>query len=169
MIMEQRDSLSGPSANASLEELKHSIRLHLLLQAGPTPQLCVFLVKVFDFIDDLYKVLALADGHREELLEKIAKEMDVVSFSIVETIALFVQRSIDDRMTKAASQGQTAPESVRRHGDEIFMTLGKCRGLPDKIAAKNMLLKGVAEALRALATFTKASYPEIRDSKDTVL
>lgn len=158
------------SDSQALQELKHSMQLHLMMYQGPNDQLCIYGLKAIDFIDKLYLILAMNDP--EEVKGEKAKleaEISTLAFSIVEALALFVQRSVDDRKNKAESKGLEFPESVRQKGDEILIMLGKSRGLPDKIAAKNAVLKGMADALRALSTFTKATYPDLRNSTGNVL
>lgn len=139
-----------------LEELKHSVRIHLIVNAGATAQLAVFLVKIIDFLED------------EDDVRRRA-EMAKLSFAIVEAVALFVQQSIDQRASQAAAKGQVFPVQVQHKGDNLLVVVGKARQLPDKIVAKQGLLKEVAEALRSLTTYTKASYPEILDAKGNIL
>jgi len=157
------------SNSQALKELKHSMQLHLMMYQGPNNQLCIYGLKSIDFIDKLYLILAMTPDKAKEELEKLETEISSLAFSIVEALALFIQRSVDERKAKANNQGLEFPENIRQKGDEILVMLGKSRGLPDKIAAKNAVLKGMADTLRALSTFTKATYPDLRDSAGNVL
>lgn len=148
------------SANDSLAELKHSVYMHTLLQGGPSPQLSVFLVKLLDVIDDFYT--ALDDPElRDARLARIESECAGLSFYIIESLALWLQ--------KAINEGENYPASVVSHGDQLLILIGKCRNLPDKKAAKNAVLCGIADAFRALQKYTKSTYPEIRDAKNNLL
>ena len=149
------ETFAGPFPNYiaenALKELKHSIRTHLMIMAGPSQQLCAYLTKLLDFFED-------ADVVRRN------KESNALSFAIVEGVALFVQNSIDERGEKAKALGQEFPQSIRRASDNIMILVGQSRSLEDKIAAKYAVLRAMAEALRALSNYTKAVYPEIYDS-----
>lgn len=133
-------------------ELKHSIRIHLLIMAGPSQQLCAFLIKTIDFIEDTD-------------LSRRRNEMLALSFHIIEAVGIHVQKSIDLRAAKAPEM----PDHVKRRGDEILVIIGKSRGLPDKIVAKNAVLRTIAEALDALGSFMKSTYPTLFDSKGNPL
>jgi hypothetical protein len=150
------DANLSPSADRLLEELKHSIRTHLVIMQGPSPQLTVFLVKLIDFLED-------KDDTRRK------SEMAKLAFAIVESVALFVQQSIDQRATQAAAKGDQFPASIQNKGDNLLVVIGKARQLPDKIAAKSALLKEIAEALRSLSTYTKARYPDMTDVMGNIL
>ncbi len=145
-----------PSADRLLEELKHSIRTHLAIMQGPSPQLTVFLIKLVDFLED-----------KDETRRKT--EMAKLAFAIVEAVALFVQGSIDQRAAQAATKGHQFPQSVQVKSDNLMVVVGKARQLPDKIIAKGALLKEIAEALRSLSTYTKARYPDITDVMGNIL
>lgn len=150
------DASLSPNADRLLEELKHSIRIHLLIMQAPTPQLAVFLVKLVDFLED-------TDPARKRA------EMAKLMFSIVEAVALHVQQSIDARAQQAGAKGHQFPKQIQDKSDHLLVVLGKSRGLPDKIAAKSALLKEIAEALRGLSTYTKAKYPDITDIAGNIL
>jgi hypothetical protein len=132
-------------------ELKHSIRIHLLIMAGPSQQLCAFLVKLIDLVEDID-----IPRRKTEALQ--------LAFSITEAIALHVQQAIDARDRLSKQTDQNMPESVRRHADEIMIAVGKARGHTNKIEAKNSILVAVGKALDALESFTKGVYPTIFDS-----
>lgn len=158
----------SPSATDSLAELKHSIYMHVLLQGGPSPQLSVFLVKLLDLIDDFYVALN-NEQEQEQRLERIEQECGVLSFHIIESLALWLQQAIDVEKVKAKTRGEIFPISAASHGDQLLILVGKSRSLPDKKAAKSAVLRGIAEAFRALQSYTKDKYPEIRDIKNNVL
>lgn len=138
--------------NAIVDELKHSVQMHMTIMNGPSQQLSAFLLKTLDFIED-------ADHERRD------KEMAKLSFVIIESLAVFVQQSIDDRAKKAENQGVTFPPRVKQAGDNLLVVIGKTRSQDDKIAAKNTVLTAIADALRELSSFTKAKYPSITDSQ----
>ena len=147
----KRDTPDIPDSE-EIRELKHSVRIHLLIMAGPSPQLCAFLVKTIDFIEDVD-------------IDRCRNEMLALSFHIVEAIGIHIQRSIDVRAAKVSGM----PEHVKRRSDEILVIIGKSRGISDKIAAKNAVLRAMAEALDALGSFMKTTYPTIFDSKGNQL
>lgn len=133
-----------------LEELKHSIKMHLLIMQGPTPQLAVFAVKVIDFLED-------------DNIERKNAEMAKLAFAIIEALVIHVQQSIDIKAQQAVSKGSTFPPHIQQRADHLLVVLGKSRSLPDKIVAKSALLREIAEALRSLADYTKAKYPTLTD------
>jgi hypothetical protein len=139
-----------------LEELKHSIKIHLIIMNGPSAQLAVFLVKLIDFLEDI-------DPHRRQA------EMGKLAFAVVEAVALHVQQSIDTRAQQAQAKGNEFPNQIQAKSDNLLIIVGKSRNLPDKILAKNAVLKEIAEALRALTTYTKVKYPEIADRAGNIL
>ncbi len=144
------------SPDDPLEELKHSIRTHLLIMQGPTPQLAVFCIKLVDFLED-------QDPDRRR------SEMGKLSFAIAEAVAIHVQQSIDVRAQQATAKGHQFPQQVQHKSDHLLVVLGKSRSLPDKSAAKSALLKEIAEAMRSLSTYTKAKYPDITDTAGNIL
>lgn len=139
-----------------LRELKHSIKVHVSIMAGPSQQLCALLVKLVDWIDD-------EDKQRRE------KEMLDLAFFIVEAAGIYIQQSIDVRAAKAMRDGNAMPESIRTKGDDILILIGQSKKLDDRIAAKHAILRGIAEALKALGSFTKVTYLPITDSDGNVL
>jgi len=150
-ITSQEDSSITYKEHPSMvDELKHSIHIHKLIMGGPTPQLAAYLVKTVDFLEN-------SDEH--------LKEIGALSYSIAEAVAVHVQRSVDDRAARAEEHGINFPPQVQKQGDNIFILMGKVRSSSDKSEAKIVLLRGVADALRSLATFTKASYPTIMDAR----
>jgi len=132
-------------------ELKHSIRIHLMIMAGPSQQLCVFLVKVIDLVEDTDIV-----RRKSETLQ--------LAFNIIEAIAIHTQHAIDTRAKVAKEKGISMPENVRKHADEIMIAVGRARSHSNKIEAKNSILQTVAKAFDALGSFTMAVYPTLFDS-----
>lgn len=149
-IAYDRGPYPGYVDQKSLEELKHSIRLHALMMNGPSQTLCAYLIKLIDILED-------SDVERRN------KELNILSYSIVEGMALFVQSSVDQRIEKAKASGIAVQDSVRISSDAIIIAIGQSRGLADKIQAKSNVLKVVSDALKALSVLTKAVYPEITD------
>lgn len=133
-----------------LEELKHSIRIHLLVMQGPSAQLAVYLVKLIDIIED-------SDHNRR------SAEIGKLAFGIIEAVALQVHQSIDKYGQQAAIRSLPFPEHVQSKGDNLLVVVGKSRSLPDKAVAKSALLKEIAAALRDLSSYTKIQYPTITD------
>jgi hypothetical protein len=150
------------------DQLRHSVHLHMMIMNGPTQQLAVFLAKALDFMPD-YDDPTQELLYTPEALASVDAEMKVLAFSIVEAVALHIQRSVDDRAARAQQRGDKFPVAVRQKGDDILVVLGKNRSTEDQIAAKDTVLKAIAEALRALATVTRAKYPEIRNASGNVL
>jgi hypothetical protein len=150
-MIESSEPLSGYIATEVLKELKHSIRLHLLIMDGPTQQLCAMLLKCPDLLGD-------NDPVRRD------NEASELAFTIVEGIALYILRSIDERYMRSKSNGQPLPDFVKEAGDKVMVKVGQYRGDPDKLKAKKQVLRSVADALRALGSHTKVIYPDIYDS-----
>ena len=156
-ILEPRlEEHSGFVDKAALDELKHSIRMHLIMMNGPTQQLCSMLLKLPDVLGDSNQ-------------ERRNKEVIELAFVVVEGMALYVQRSIDERAERASSQGQVFPQAAKSGGDGILVAIGQHRSSGDKIAGKNAVLRVVADALRGLSAFTKSIYPDIYDSNGVQL
>lgn len=137
--------------NQMLEELKHSILLHRILMGGSSKQLAAYLVKLIDFLEDP------DHAHRDA-------EMGRLAFSMVEGLAVFVQQSIDDRAQRALAQNITFPSRIKQAGDNLLVVIGRTRSAADSIEAKNAVLRAIANALRELSVFTKATYPTITTS-----
>lgn len=138
--------------NTILEELKHSVQMHVILMNGMTKQLGQFLLKTLDFVEDTNFV-------------RRDKEIAKLSYVIVESLAVFVHQSIDDRAQKAEQQGLNFPTRVRQAGDNLLVVIGKTRSSTDMINSKNIVLRAIADALRELSGYTKAKYPDITDSQ----
>ena len=113
-------------------------------------QLCSFLIKLIDFMED-------TDSQRK------TQEMIALSFSIIEGMSLYVQRSMDERAEKAKISGNAFPPSVQQASDDILVVVGKVRSLDDKKQAKYAVLRTVNHALKELSAYTKAQYPQLTD------
>jgi len=158
--MTNKEELTTPEKtvedSAEIAELKHSIRIHLLIMAGPSQQLCAFLVKVIDLVEDT------------DIKRRKAETLQL-SFCIIEAIAVHTQKAIDARYEVSKKKSATMPESVRIYSDEIMIMVGKARSFDDKVAAKNSVLQIIAKAFDALGTFSKCTYPTLFDSSGTKL
>lgn len=167
--MAEQKLIVNESATPALAELKHSIMMHMRMHAGVSQQLAVFLIKVLDYVDELYEALRQESPKRDATLAKVNANMANLAYAIVESVGIFVQQSIDDRRNRAETLKQEFPSQVSRLGDEILIVIGKTRGLPDKISAKNAVLQVTANALRGLSGYTSAKYPSITDSNNVEL
>lgn len=139
-----------------LAELKHSIRIHTLIMQGPSPELAVYLLKVIDFLED-------TDQARREA------EMAVLAYKLIESSALHIQRSVDARLRKLAADNKPIPTQVQVRGDHLLVVVGQTRSLPDRILAKDTVLKEIADCLRALSAHTGSKYPDLTDSAGRIL
>lgn len=154
-MTDNKEEMTNPETakadSPEIGELKHSIRIHLLIMAGPSQQLCAFLVKVIDLVEDT------------DIPRRQAETLQL-SFNITEAIAIHVQQAIDARDKVSKQKGNPMPENIRKHADEIMIAVGRARSHMDKVEAKNSVLQAVAKALDALGSFTKAVYPTLFDS-----
>jgi tagatose-1,6-bisphosphate aldolase len=130
-----------------LDELKHSIKIHLLLMNGPSQQLCAFLIKLMDFIED-------DDKKRKQ------EEIDSLSFSIIEGLAFYLHRYIDEQVSK-----KEIPMYVKEASNNLLIKIGESRNLNDKIEAKYVVLSAISNSLKRLAEFTKSDYPRLFSAK----
>lgn len=142
--------------NKALHELKHSIRLYLLVMNGPTQQLCLYLLKCVDFIDE--------DDAVKEKHANTEKEMFDLSYSIIEGMSVYVHRHIDDLFKE-----NKLPKNIQQDVDEILIMIGKTRSLDDKSVAKDALLSSVAKALRCVSNANGTKYPNITNSSGVTL
>ena len=139
------------SDTPEINELKHSIKAHLLINGGPSQQLCAFLVKVIDLVED-------NDQNRKKA------ETIGLAFNIVESVGLHVQQAIDARHKTSKMKGDgLMPEAIRKHSDNILVAIGQARGFDDKSKGKTAILAAVGKALEALGSYTKAVYPTLFD------
>ena len=129
------------------EELKHSIKMHLTVMNGPTPQLAVFLIKIIDFLGDCHD--------HSHAIEKL-------SYAIVEAIALYVHQSIDTSIKRGEIKSSVSH-------DKLILLMAKNRDQTDLGLAKLALLKEVANRYRELAVVTNAKYPILTDCDGNIL
>lgn len=135
----------------AIDELKHSIRIHMLILGGPSQQLCAFLLKIIDLIED-------------DKSERRLEETSRLAFSIIEVVGIHTQQAIDSRYEVSRKKEHIMPESVRRKSDSILVAIGEARSTDDMVLAKNHILIAVASALDSLSTFTGSTYPTLFDS-----
>lgn len=130
-----------------LEELKHSIKIHLLLMNGPSQQLCAFLIKLMDFVED-------HDNKRKQ------EEIDLLSFSIIEGLAFYLHRYIDEQISK-----KDVPTYVKESSNNLLIKIGESRNLNNKIEAKYVVLSAISNSLKRLAEYSKSDYPRLFTAK----
>lgn len=140
----------------SIAELKHSVKTHLLIMAGPSQQLCAFLLKVIDFLDD-------------PDLTRVKEEIINLSYLIIEGLALYLNRVVQDKLDKAKSNKEDVPHNLIQSADNLLIVVGKSRNIEDKISAKNALLTCMADLLRQLEAYTKSKYVTLADSRGNKL
>lgn len=145
---------------STLAELQHSVYTHVMVQGGPSPQLCVFLTKLLDFMNDLYAA-ARYQERTKEYLERVDQEVQALSFHIIESLAVWLATSLDDEKFQL---------HLRNQGRQLLVLLAKVRQLQDKISAKNVLLRAIADVIRSLkAANPKLAYPDVKDAKNNIL
>jgi hypothetical protein len=142
--------------NEFVEELKHSIRTHIILMNGVSDQLCAYLLKLIDFMTD-------------KDVERRSKEIAALSYSIAEAGALYVSGSIDSYYEKYQNEGKSFPDEVKQNSDAVLVQIGIHRSSKDKIAAKNSVLKAAATALNSFGNFTNIQYPQLVDTNGVPL
>jgi hypothetical protein len=140
----------GPTRNEYVEQLKHSIRTHVVIMNGVSDQLCAYLLKMPDFLTD-------TDFNRRD------SEIASLSYSIIEAAALYVSGTIDSFSEKYISEGREFPEEVSGKSNAIIVQVGTNRGSRDKIGAKNSIMKATADALNAFSQFSGTQFPQLVD------
>jgi hypothetical protein len=144
----------------ALAELQHYIYTHVMVQGGPNPQLCVFLTKLLDFMDDLYAAIRYPERTAEHL-ERIEQEVQALSFHIIESLAVWLATSLNDEKFQI---------HLRHQGRQLLVLVAKAKPLPDKLSAKEIVLRGIADVIRSLkAANPKLAYPDVKDAKNNVL
>ena len=146
----------GPNRNQLIEELKHSIRTHIIIMNGVSDQLCAYLLKLIDFMTD-------NDTARRD------KEVAHLSYSIVEAASLYISGTIDSFADKYSGEGKEFPEDVKQKSDSVLIEIGKWRSSQDKISAKNAVLAAAASTLNAFSASTGTQYPQLVDINGTPL
>jgi len=158
--------MTHSTLNMALVELQHSVRTHIIVQAGPNPQLCVFLVKLLDIIDDLNVAVHEPTGdetrgHIKDMrLQRVEEECRTLAFCIIESLAVWLATSMDNK---------NLPAHAEDCGKQLLVLVAKARALDDKIAAKTLVLYGLADAMRVLKAHINVPYPDITDSKNNVV
>ncbi len=127
-----------------LDELKHSVRVYLLITRSPSPQLATFLLKVLDFVDDP------DPARREAEIAKLSLHITVGTVFIVHKMMEHVMESTKDN-------------SLRVQSDELLVAVAKTRQMDDPLAAKSLLLAQLAPAIRTLGGKAKVNLPSILD------
>lgn len=127
-----------------LDELKHSVRVYLLITRSPSPQLATFLLKVLDFVDDP------DPARRDAEIAKLSLHIAVGTVFIVHKMMEHVMESTKD-------------DSLRVQSDELLVAVAKTRQIDDPIVAKSVLLVQLAAAMRILGGKAKVNLPSILD------
>lgn len=139
-VTEQREAAPGPEANAEpWAELKHAIRAYITLTQGPSDALCVRLLKLPDFYDDL------REGRDS------SSEMVDLAHAMV--------RELGEGVLRRGEQLRNRPglvDPVRR----LRHCLESTRGAP-KLDAKRAILRDVELMLRSLQEITGEKYPSV--------
>jgi hypothetical protein len=144
----------------TLDELQHSVYTHIMIQGGPNPQLCVFLTKLLDFMDDLYAATQNQENQQARL-ERVETECAALAFHIIESLAVWLAVSLDDAKF---------PAHIQNQGKQLLVFVAKAKQLTDKLAAKDLVLHAIADLVRTLkATNAAIQYPPIKDVKNNIL
>jgi hypothetical protein len=130
----------------ALQELKHSIKLHLSMAGGPSAELCTYTLKLIDFLDE----------------NPDSKEIADLSYFILRSIAI----NISDVIEKYANNDSKFSFAILKQGQvlkiksDVDIENTKFDGV---LSIKHDLLVEVAKALDMLKEHTKIEYPPIRD------
>lgn len=144
----------------ALDELQHSVYTHVMIQGGPNPQLCVFLTKLLDCMDDLYAATQFEDSRAARLVD-VEAEASALAFHIIESLAVWLAVSVDS---------DKFPAHLQNQGRQLLVLVAKVKKLPDKLAAKGVILRAIADMIRSLkAANPKIAYPDVKDAKSNVL
>ena len=100
--------------NKSLDELRHSVRLYMILMNGPNAQLAALLLKTLDFIDD-------EDERRRN------DEMAFLSLVIVQAIAIHTERLIDTKKAEVEHKGMNFPSQLKQKGDNLLIEINRTK------------------------------------------
>lgn len=137
--------------STALAELKHSIMTHLVIMGGPSQQLCAFLVKTIDFIED-------SDDRRR------SDEIMLLAYSIAEAIAVRIVQSIETKVSMAERDMKNIPDQVWSSVKTLLDKIDETRQMQDKCSAKTILLETIGHELDALSWLVGA-YPTIYNDK----
>jgi hypothetical protein len=133
-----------------LDEVKHSLKTHMALMGGPTAQLCVFSIKIIDFLED----------QNEEQKER---EMADLSLSIVLALALYVNQALEGVEKQAVQEGKQFPPSLATASTNLLLIVARGRKSLDKLALKYEVLRVIASTLKDLGIYTNRTFPTITD------
>lgn len=136
--------------NPAVEELKHSVRTHILLMNGVNDQLGAFLLKLIDFITD-------SDEDRKQ------REIMQLAYTIAEAASIYASGVIDSHIQRNESEGRAVNAELKETNDEILVAIGKWRNKPDKKTAKDTVLRALSKSLAIFSSETGAQYPQIVD------
>jgi hypothetical protein len=139
---------------SAVAELKHSVRVHMTVTHGPSPQLAAYLTKTIDFLEEEDQTLRL-------------HEIELLACSIIEGAAFYVQQAIDGTIRKAHEKGTKAPK-LKDLSDRLLVAIASARRTRD-MAAKNVLLTVLAEVMKELTLRTNSAYPVIVDKNGAEL
>lgn len=129
----------------TMQELKHSIKLHLSMAGGPSAELCMYTLKLIDFLDE--------DPSDEEIAD--------LSYSILKSVAL----KIGDTVEKYAEADPQFPSATLKKG-QVLKGWGSQTVKLSSLAkgdGNELLLAEIAKMLDMLKEYTKIEYPPIRD------
>jgi len=135
----------------AIQELKHSIKLHMSMAGGPSAELCIYTLKLIDFLDE--------DPNDEEIMS--------LSCSILKSIAL----KIGDTVEKYAENDPQFPSATLKQGQvlkgcELFVIKNpeggnSCQTNHGEYGFYELLLAEIAKTLDMLKEYTKIEYPLI--------
>ena len=126
----------------AIQELKHSIKLHLSMAGGPSAELCMYTLKLIDFLDE--------DPSDEEIAD--------LSHSILKSVAL----KIGDTIEKYAEVDPQFPSAALKQA-QVLKGRQSSTGSVVKEDSNELLLVEISKSLGMLKEYTKIEYPPIRD------
>lgn len=133
-----------------IEELKHAIRTHVIINNGVSDQLCAFLLKLIDFLTD-------EDDARKR------KEILSLAYTISEACALYISGVVDSHINRLEAEG-SQNQQLKDLNNNILVEIGKWRSDTDKIAAKRAVLRSASASLSMFSNATRIQYPQLVDS-----
>jgi len=146
--------------HTTLNDLQHSVYTHVMIQGGPNPQLCVFLTKLLDFMDDLYAANQ-SSTDMDARIASVEAEVKALAFNIIESLAIWLATSVDDPKFS---------DHLQHQGRQLLILVAEARKLPDKLIAKDVVLRAIASMIRSLKVDNpKLAYPDIKDVRNNVL
>lgn len=168
------------------DELKHSVRIYLLLFGGPTKDLAARLLKVIDILEDsnASEIVDDSNGMRSALIKRRETESYLLSLAIISDIAdrliIDVQNHIKWCKQTAFNmiRSKTAEPIVDEHITKLELA---CNNLINVFyntrrnpqiqcsIAKNSLLNNIASTLDVLSASSGEVYPTIFNMAGTKL